>query len=133
MSLRGYKMQLHNTITRDNLRILMNSFYTKTLQNHELRNFFVHELGEDIKNEDWIEHIETLADFWLATLLDEGPYEGNFVGMHIKIPHISRSSFITWMELFSISTDEIYIPKLAQQFKNQGMLLSEKFINELKL
>ena len=126
-------MELQHTITRDNLRILMNSFYRKTIDNQELRHFFVHELGEDINNEDWVEHIETLADFWLAILLDEGPYEGNFVGMHIKIPHISRSSFITWMELFGASTDEIYIPILSEQFKNQGMQLSEKFIGELNL
>ena len=126
-------MELQNTITRENLRILMNSFYTKTIANEDIRHFFIHELGEDIANEDWVEHIETLVDFWLASLLGEGPYEGNFVGMHIKIPHISRASFATWMELFSSSTDEVYVAELAGEFKKQGMLLSEKFINELNL
>ena len=126
-------MELQNSITRDNLKILMTSFYEKVVEDEQLSYFFTHALGEDIYNEAWSEHIELLADFWLAILLHEGPYRGNFVGMHVNIPYITRESFARWLELFSLSTDEIYVSDISDKFKRQGALLAQRFISELNI
>ena len=64
----------------------MTLFYQKTLYNKELAPFFVVEVGDDINYKDWVEHIELLADFWLAHLLNEKTYGVNFVGTHVNIP-----------------------------------------------
>jgi len=111
----------------------MTLFYQKTLYNQELAPFFVVELGDDINSKDWIEHIELLADFWLAHLLNEKTYGGNFVGAHVNVPYIKKENFVTWMRLFSVSLDEVYVSKIAQNFKKQGIILAEKFIKELNL
>ena len=95
--------------------------------------FFIHELGDDITNEEWEEHIELLADFWLAKLLGEKSYKGNLTGAHIKIPHIKRESFVRWIELFSASADEIYVSELSDRFKKKGILFSEQFMRDLNL
>lgn len=126
-------MQLHNDITRENLRILMTSFYEKAIDDKVLGPFFIHELGDDITNEDWVEHIELLADFWLAQLLGENTYRGNFVGAHIKVAHISKESFVSWIKLFSMTADEVYTQEIAERFKEKGKTLAEKFICDLKL
>jgi len=106
----------------------MTSFYEKAIHDQELGPFFIDELGDDIADEDWKEHIELLADFWLAKLLDEKTYIGNFVGAHIKMPHIKRETFAKWIELFSATADEVYVPDLAERFKKKGIELSKEFM-----
>jgi len=126
-------IELQSSITRENLRILMTSFYKKVLDDEEIGPFFINELGDDITSEDWVEHIELLADFWLAVLLNEGPYWGNPSGAHFGIPHIKRESFMRWIELFSETADEVYIPKISVRFKKEGVEFSNKFMKNLML
>ncbi len=126
-------MALNDSITRENLRVLMTSFYIKVIDDKVLSDFFTNELGDDIGNKDWEEHIELLADFWLAKLMDEDTYKGNVFGMHTRVAGIKRESFVRWMELFSISADEVYVPELSLVFKDKGRDFSEQFISFLKI
>ncbi|MDQ7044779.1 MAG: group III truncated hemoglobin [Sulfurimonas sp.] len=126
-------MELKNTITRENLRLLMRSFYIRTLHDKELGPYFINELGNDINNEEWQAHIELLADFWLAELLGEKTYKGNIYGAHIKVPHINRASFVNWLELFSLSLDEVYTPDISNIFIEKARLLSKDFICHLNI
>lgn len=111
----------------------MTIFYKKAICDSELGPFFIHQLGDDITSEEWIEHVELLADFWLAELLGEKTYKGNIYGAHIKVPHINRESFRRWIELFSSSADEVYIPEISDRFKEKGILFSQEFIRYLKI
>jgi len=106
----------------------MTLFYENAILNEELGPFFTHELGDDIKDEDWLEHIDLLADFWLAELLGEKTYVGNFIGAHIKLPHIKNELFAVWIKLFSDAADSVYTPDIAQLFKERGRELSQQFI-----
>lgn len=126
-------MELQKNITRENLRTLMTLFYTRAIGDEVLGPFFIHQLGDDITSEDWIEHIELLADFWLAELLGEKTYKGNIYGAHIKVPHINRESFKRWIELFSISADDVYLPEISECFKKKGIFFSEDFIRYLNI
>lgn len=111
----------------------MTSFYIKVIDDEMLAHFFTNELGDDINNEDWTEHIELLGEFWLAKLLGEKTYEGNVFGMHTRVQHISRESFVRWMELFTVSLDEVYVPDVANSFRDRAKLFSEQFIDFLKI
>ncbi|MDA7816861.1 group III truncated hemoglobin [Sulfurimonas sp.] len=105
----------------------MTSFYEKSIKDTELGPYFTHELGDDITDQDWIDHIELLADFWLAKILGEDTYYGNFVGAHVKMPRIKESSFIQWLHLFSETTDEVYTPDVAKIFKKRAGQLMQEF------
>lgn len=110
--------------------MLMTLFYEKAILDKDLGPFFTHELGDDMANEDWIAHIDLLADFWLAELLEQKTYIGNFIGAHIKLPHIKNELFSIWINLFSSSVDAIYTPEIADIFKKRGRELSKEFINK---
>jgi len=110
----------------------MTSFYEKAMHNQELGPFFINELGDDITSKDWIDHIELLADFWLAKLLGEDTYYGSFIGAHVKMPHIRKESFIQWVDLFSVTADEVYVPDIAELFKKKGVQFSQEFMNSKK-
>ena len=107
----------------------MTLFYEKTILDEDLGPFFIHELGSDITDEDWVEHIDLLADFWLAQLLGQKTYYGNFVGAHVKLPHIKEKNFGIWLKLFSATVDTVYVPTLAEVFKNKAIELRKEFKN----
>lgn len=110
----------------------MTSFYEKAINDQILGPFFIDELGDDISSEDWIDHIELLADFWLAKILGEDTYYGNFVGAHVKMPHLKRETFTRWLELFSVTADEVYVTDIAEVFKKKGEQFSKQFLNTNK-
>lgn len=110
----------------------MTSFYEKAIDDQELGPYFIGELGDDITSKEWIDHIELLADFWLAKLLGEDTYYGNFVGAHVKMPYIKKEIVTIWLELFSATVDEVYVLEVAEGFKKKGAQLSKQFLNSKK-
>lgn len=110
----------------------MTSFYEKAMHDQELGHYFINELGDDITNKEWIDHIELLADFWLAKLLGEDTYYGSYIGAHVKMPHIRKESFIQWVHLFSETADEVYVPEVAELFKKKGAQFSKEFQSSSK-
>lgn len=110
----------------------MRSFYEKAIDDQILAPFFMDEIGDDLTSEDWDEHIELLADFWLAKILGENTYYGSFVGAHVKMPHLKEETFTRWLELFSKTADEVYIADIAEVFKKKGEQFSKQFLNTKK-
>lgn len=110
----------------------MTAFYEKAIEDEVLAPFFINEISDDISDEDWVEHIELLADFWLAQLLGEDTYYGNFVGAHVKMPTIKRENFARWLELFTQTADEVYAPDTAEIFKKKALELVKEFFNSTK-
>jgi len=122
-------MELYDSISRENLRVLMTLFYEKAVEDEMLAPFFLDQLGHDLNDEEWIEHIELLADFWLAKIVGENTYRGNFIGAHAKIPHMRKETFARWLEIFSVTADEVYVPEIADVFKKKGNQFAQQFIN----
>jgi len=110
----------------------MRNFYEKAVEDAQIGPFFVHELGDDMQSEEWVEHIELLADFWLAKMLGEDTYYGNFIGAHVKLPRIEKEHFDIWLELFCEAADGVYEPLLAEKFKAMGRLFSQQFLTTNK-
>lgn len=122
-------LELHNSIDRESLRTLMTVFYEKAVEDDVLAPFFIDELGDDLEDEEWVEHVELLADFWLAILLGEDTYYGNFIGAHAKMPHIKKETYDRWLELFVVTADEVYTPDVATIFKKKGKQLVQQFLH----
>ena len=110
----------------------MTKFYEKALEDEILAPFFRDEIGDDINDEDWFEHIDLLADFWLMKMLGEDTYYGNFVGAHVKLPIIKRDSFDQWLVLFNETADEVYESGIAEDFKKKALQLFHQFMNSKK-
>lgn len=107
----------------------MRSFYEKAVEDERLAPFFIGELGEDLEDEEWVEHIELLADFWQAKILGHDTYYGNFIGAHAKMPHIKREDYDRWLTLFCVAAEEVYAPETATIFKKKGKQFVTQFLN----
>jgi hemoglobin len=111
----------------------MSSFYEKAIEDQVLAPFFIDEIGDDLASEDWSEHIELLADFWLAKILGQNTYYGSFVGAHVKMPRLKRETFERWLELFSVTADEVYEAEIADLFKKKAEQFTKQFLNTKKM
>ena len=110
----------------------MRHFYEQAVLDPQIGPFFIHELGDDMDDEDWVEHIELLADFWLAKMLGHDTYYGNFVGAHVKLPRIKREHFDIWLRLFSLSADFVYTTEIAERFKKIAKVFTQQFLTTSK-
>jgi len=110
----------------------MRTFYEKALEDEQLSPFFIDEISHDIDDEDWEHHIDLLADFWLAKLLGEDTYYGNFVGAHVKMTRIRPEDIDRWLELFTATLYQVYPTEIAEAFKKKALQLVKQFINSKK-
>ena len=120
-------------MTRENLETLMVQFYKKALNDDTLGDFFVIELGADMANEEWQEHIELLVNFWATLFLDEERYKGDPYGPHFSIIGLKKEDFDKWMENFSQTADEIYIPEVSKKLKEKALIFAKEFVKRLHL
>ena len=124
---------LNNEVTKENLNKMVILFYTKILQDEIVAPFFIEKLGDDLKNEKWIPHIELLTNFWASIALGDSAYKGNPFAPHLDIQNISREAFSRWLELFSATLDAIYVPQIANQFKERSTVIAGNFMRNLRL
>ena len=66
--------------SREDVELLVRSFYTKVRKNETLGYIF-----DDVIKIDWEHHIPILVDFWETTLLDTNSYQRNAMAEHFKV------------------------------------------------
>ena len=123
----------HNEVTKENLNKMVILFYTKILNDKIVGPFFIEKLGNNLKNDKWVPHIELLTNFWASMTLRDPAYQGNPFAPHANIANISREAFSRWLELFSQTLDIVYIPQIADQFKARGTVIAGNFMRNLNL
>lgn len=92
---------------RDDLTLLVHSFYAKIRADKEIGFFF----NETITN--WEEHLEKLTDFWEMNLFAIKKYKGNPIEAHNKVDNhfdnrISPNEFGIWLNLWFETLDELF-------------------------
>ena len=124
---------LNNEVTKENLNKMVILFYTKILKDELVGPFFIEKLGDNLKNEKWVPHIELLTNFWASIALGDPSYRGNPFAPHLDIQNLSRVAFSRWLELFSETLDTIYEPQIAEQFKQRSTVIAGNFMRNLGL
>ena len=122
---------LNNEVTKENLNKMVILFYTNILKDEIVGPFFIEKLGDDLKNDQWVPHIELLTDFWASIALGDTTYRGNPFAPHMQIQNLSRVAFQRWLELFSQTLDKIYVPQIAEQFKQRSNTIAGNFMRNL--
>jgi hemoglobin len=104
----------YNHITEDNIKLLVDQFYTKIRQNPQLSAIFERAIGEN--ESDWSPHLGKMYDFWSSVMLKSGRYHGTPMQKHMALPPFDLSLFDKWLELFLQTANEIYTDDIAAQY-----------------
>ena len=111
-------MEKKDITSREDIYLLVSSFYDKVRKDEVLGPFF-----EVI--EDWDEHLEKLTDFWQSNLFLKTRYYGNPLEAHIKADNandnsISELHFGLWLNLWFETIDSLFEGDIAQNAKQRA-------------
>ncbi|TJY35820.1 group III truncated hemoglobin [Pontimicrobium aquaticum] len=104
--------------TRDDVYLLVSSFYKKVRKDDTLDPFF------DRIN-DWDEHLDRLTTFWESSLFLQTKYYGNPLEAHVKADNehgnkISEFHFGVWLNLWFQTIDELFAGETAENAKRRA-------------
>jgi len=120
-------------ITHENIRTLVMSFYAKIIHDETVGPFFIAKLGEDINDEHWVTHLETIVGFWTSLAFGTPKYSGNLFLPHTQLGDLKRETFEQWLKLFAETLDEVYVDAIAQKFKERSQIIAGNFMRNLMI
>ncbi|HIP21020.1 MAG TPA: group III truncated hemoglobin [Sulfurimonas sp.] len=123
----------YKTITKKNIRLMLDRFYSNILKDELIADFFIDKLDDEMISDEWQHHLNLLTDFWASILLEDTAYAGKPLKPHMTMQGLTRESFGRWLELFALSVDKFYEEEAANKFKHHSKIVADNFIKALKL
>ncbi|MBZ7938289.1 MULTISPECIES: group III truncated hemoglobin [Campylobacter] len=118
-----------NTITQENIKILMEIFYEKIRKDEKLGSIFNNAIGTSDKQ--WEEHKIKIGNFWSGILLGKGDYNGQPLKKHLELPSFPEEFFEIWLKLFEESLDKIYNEEMKNVILQRAQMIASHFKNML--
>lgn len=111
--------------TREDLEVLVHSFYEKIRKDDLLGPIFNAHIPED----EWPEHLMNITDFWETNLFKVPRYKGSPTQKHINVDinsnyTISQVHFGKWLQLWFETIDELHVGNLALKAKDTARKMS---------
>lgn len=104
--------------TREDVRVLVDSFYEKVKIDELLAPVFGHV--------DWPHHLPVMYDFWSSILLGDLSYNGSPFSKHLGLP-ITREHFTRWLKLFTENVDAQFEGLVAEEAKTRAETIANLF------
>lgn len=122
---------LIDTVNRPSVEKMVRQFYSTILQDDVVGPYFIRALGNDLKNDKWYEHLNTLNRFWLMMMNGEDGYWGDPFPPHAFLGELYPETFERWLLLFRTTVDDIFVPEIADKFYKKSEVLAERFMDYL--
>lgn len=104
--------------TREDIELLVNSFYDKVRTNRIIGYIF-----NDVAAVDWITHLPKMYSFWETILLGKMSFKGNPMSAHIKLSQkteMNKEHFDQWLQLWNETITENFRGKKATEAIKSG-------------
>ena len=122
---------MKDIVTRQDVLLVLQLFYTKLLADNDINFFFTKITSVDLHLE---EHLETLATFWEQSLFLKGGYSNNMFQIHKNIHEkhpFSATHYQIWLNHFNNAIDSLFQGNVAEQMKTNA--LSMATVMQIKL
>jgi hemoglobin len=110
--------ELKDITTDEDIKLLVDRFYDKLLQDEIMKPIFEHVVKEGLQ-----EHLERIYDFWNSILIFTKKYKGDMNGKHLPL-NISQEHFTIWLKYFNETVDEYFLGEIASEAKNRALTMS---------
>ncbi|MEG1590880.1 group III truncated hemoglobin [Chryseobacterium sp.] len=95
---------MKNLESREDIELLVNSFYDKVVQDETIGFFF-----KDVVKVDWDKHLPKMYSFWESILFGQMSYKGNPMAVHFPINQLEameKKHFEKWLQLWKQTIEE---------------------------
>ena len=115
---------------RDDVALLVNTFYTKIRTNDELGPIFNKAIH------DWDSHLIHLTNFWESQLFRKNVFSGNPLKKHVEVDEnnnnqLSNDLFGLWLQFWLGTIDELFEGDLANLAKDRARNIASFMFMEI--
>jgi hemoglobin len=111
-------------VDRASIRAFVHRFYGQVDQDPALGPVF------NVRLEgEWGPHLDKMVLFWSMVLLREPGYSGQPPVVHRSVEELRPEHFKRWLELFSETLHEVYVPELADMLSRRVYDMSRGLSN----
>lgn len=115
---------------REDVALLVNTFYTKVRANDELGPIF----NSAIK--DWDSHLIHLTNFWESQLFRKNVFSGNPLKKHVEVDEnnnnqLTNDLFGLWLQFWLGTIDELFEGELANLAKDRARNIASFMFMEI--
>lgn len=118
---------LHDIETPEDIRLLVDTFYTRVQMNPVLGPIF-HQV---IQNR-WPEHLEKMYSFWETLLLGAHSYTGSPFPPHAVLP-LTEQHFENWLYLFRSTLADLFAGPKTQEASWRAGKMAEVFSAKMEM
>ena len=126
---------MKNLETREDIELLVNTFYRKVQKDETIGYFF-----NDIAKVNWNLHLPKMYNFWETLLFGKASYKGNPMAVHYPINDevaMEKFHFEHWLKLWTETVNELFSGEIADmaiyKAKNISQLMAFKMETARKL
>ena len=113
---------MKDVTTREDLHLIMRTFYVKLLNDPKINFIFT-----DVAKIDLEPHLLDLVDFWEQMLFNKGEYKKNVLQIHLDINsklNFTHQHFTIWLQYFNLSIDENFSGLNAENMKTRALSIA---------
>ena len=114
---------LPELLDEDMIRDVVHGFYDAIRRDDLVGPIFDRAIAQDA----WPHHLAKMCDFWSATLLRTGRYEGRPLPPHLAIPGLGEAHFRRWLTLFRETVARLCPPEVARLFMDRALRIAHSF------
>lgn len=121
--------------TREDIELLVNTFYGKIQKDDTIGFFF-----NDVAKVDWSKHLPKMYQFWETLLFGQVSYKGNPMAAHFPINEMvamEKTHFEHWLKLWTETVEELFTGETADlaiyKANNISQLMAYKMETATKL
>jgi hemoglobin len=115
-------MKKRDITSRDDVVLMVNTFYTHVQKNKELDHMF-----NSVANLDWDKHLPIMYDFWETIIFKNAIYNGNPMRVHKQLHGLQRltpSMFKSWLDIFNRNMDALFLGDNAREAKVRALSIA---------
>jgi len=108
--------------SRQDLELLMHTFYQKLLKDEDINYIFT-----DIAKIDLEHHLPIITDFWEQNILNTGSYKNNVLQIHQDLNtkiKLSEEHFSIWLRYFEETVDVFFSGEKANNIKTRALSIA---------
>jgi hemoglobin len=113
---------LHDIRNRDDIRRLVDEFYTRVLADEQIGFIF-----KDIAQINLEHHMPIMYDFWETTLFHSNAYRGNPIQVHIDLHRkvrLEKEHFERWLTIFNETINDLFDGEKAELAKIRALSIA---------
>lgn len=115
---------------RNDISVLVNTFYTKVRANDELGPIF------NAAIQDWDAHLIHLTNFWESQLFMKNVFSGNPLKKHVEVDNnydnkITNELFGLWLQFWLGTLDELFEGEVANLAKDRARNIASFMFMEI--